>query len=145
MKRMAVALVLMFIAVSFAQTKREKIITLLDLMGSEESVEVMKTEFGKAIKVASPTAPTPLLDSLFERLDKEGLYELTIPIYDKHLDEKTIDGLIAFYKTEAGQAFVEKMPSIMQESMQAGAAWGQQLVLEILSEIKERGYEVEGI
>lgn len=37
------------------------------------------------------------------------------------------------------------MPVIMQESMQAGAAWGQQIMLEAIQKLKERGYEVQGI
>ena len=38
-------------------------------------------------------------------------------IYSESLSQDEIDGLIAFYKSAAGQAFTNKMPLIMQKSM----------------------------
>jgi len=140
-----IILVLIFASATFSQSKTDKIYQLLDLMGSDKSISVMKTQMAEIIKKASPQAPTALLDTLFIKMNKEGLYDLTARIYDKNLDEQTIDGLIAFYKTKAGKEFVKKMPVIMQESMQAGAAWGQQIMIEAMQKLKERGYEVQGI
>jgi hypothetical protein len=145
MKIMPFILPLIIISTAFSQTKTEKIYKLLDLMGSDKSITVMKTQMTEILKNASPSVPTALLDTLFAKMNKEGLYSLTAKIYDKNLDEETIDGLIAFYKTKAGKTFVSKMPVIMQESMQAGAAWGQQIMLEAIQKLKERGYEVQGI
>ncbi len=145
MLKKILAVLFFVITISNAQSKEEKIITLLDLMGTDKSVEVMKEQFLQIIKKASPTAPTDLLDTAFKRLNIESLYKLTIPVYDKNLDEKTIDGLIKFYKTDVGKTLVEKMPIILQESMQIGAAWGQQIMQEILLEIQKKGYEVQGI
>ena len=75
-------------------------------------------------------------------MSKDELYNLTIPVYDKHLDEKKIDGLIEFYQSETGKAYVEKMPIILKDSMQIGAAWGQKMMIEIFEELKKKGYEV---
>jgi hypothetical protein len=33
----------------------------------------------------------------------------------------------------------------MQESMRAGAAWGQQIMIEAIQNLKQRGYKVQGI
>ena len=79
------------------------------------------------------------------KMNKEGLYDISAKIYNKNLDEQTIDGLIAFYNTKAGKEFAKKMPLIVQESLQAGAAWGQQIMIEAMHKLKERGYEVNGI
>ena len=145
MKFKQIILVFILASATFAQSKTDKIYQLLDLMGSDKSISVMKTQMTEIIKKASPQAPTALLDTLFLKMNKEGLYDITARIYDKNLDEQTIDGLIAFYKTKAGKEFVNKMPVIMQESMQAGAAWGQQIMIEAMQKLKERGYEVQGI
>jgi hypothetical protein len=145
MKLKLICLTFILSSAIFAQTKIDKITQLLDLTGSENTINVMKTQFKNVIKNASPDVPSVLMDSLFVKLDKKGLYSITIPIYNKNLDEETIDGLIAFYKSKAGKAFVSKMPVIMQESMQAGAVWGQNIMTEIISEIKKRGYTVQDI
>jgi hypothetical protein len=145
MKKKLVLVVLILSNVVFAQTKVEKIKNLLDLMGSEKNVEVMKTQFVSILKQATPDAPANLLDSLFNRMDIAGLYQITIPIYDKNLSEETINELIKFYKTKAGQDYIKKMPVIMQESMQAGAIWGQKIMMNVINELKSRGYQVNKI
>ena len=38
-------------------------------------------------------------------------------IYQETFEQEEIDGLIAFYSSPAGQAFVSKMPTVMQKSM----------------------------
>lgn len=40
-----------------------------------------------------------------------------LKIYKESFDQEEIDGLIAFYKSPTGAAFVAKMPIVMQKSM----------------------------
>ena len=137
---------ILIIAISiFAQTKTDKIKMLLDATGSEKNIEIMKTQFIDITRKASPSVPTTLLDSLFGRMNKEGFYKIIIPIYDHNLDENTIDALISFYQSKAGRIYINKLPDILKESMQAGGIWGQQLMLEIINEIQKKGYKVNKI
>jgi hypothetical protein len=129
----------------FAQSKADKIRTLLDATGSEKTIETMKTQFTDIVRKASPSVPTTLLDSLFSRMNKEGFYKIAIPIYDHNLNEKTIDALISFYQSKAGKIYVSKLPDILKESMQSGSVWGQQIMLEIINEIQKRGYKINKI
>lgn len=145
MKGYVMPAVLLMCMCTFAETKVEKIRILLDLTGTEKTVEVMKTQFVNIVKETDPNVSPALLDSLFRRMNIDGLYAISVPIYDKHLDEETIDGLIEFYKTKAGREFVRKMPVIMQESMQAGAQWGQRIMLDVLKELRGRGFDVDDI
>lgn len=82
MKIMPFILPLIIISTAFSQTKTEKIYKLLDLMGSDKSITVMKTQMTEILKNASPSVPTALLDTLFAKMNKEGLYSLTAKIYD---------------------------------------------------------------
>ncbi len=138
-------LILMISTITFSESKIEKIRSILDLIGTDKNIELMKTQFIGIIKESDPNVPSGLIDSLFSRMNKEGFYKLIIAIYDKNLDKRAIDGIARFYKTEAGKQLIEKMPVIMQESMQAGAVWGQQIMAEIVSELKKRGYKVNEI
>jgi uncharacterized protein len=38
-------------------------------------------------------------------------------LYRETFDQAEIDGLIAFYRSPAGQSFIAKMPKVMQKSM----------------------------
>ncbi len=40
-----------------------------------------------------------------------------VQLYLETFDQEEIDGLLAFYRSAAGQAFINKMPTVMQKSM----------------------------
>ncbi|MCH7382487.1 DUF2059 domain-containing protein [Acinetobacter dispersus] len=43
-----------------------------------------------------------------------------IKIYAEEFSQEEIDGMIKFYKTPVGQSTIDKMPIVMQKSMQVG-------------------------
>src|SRR6266550_9038373 len=47
----------------------------------------------------------------------DKLRPVYVQIYEESFTQEEIDGLIAFYESPAGVAFVEKMPVVMQKSM----------------------------
>ena len=52
-----------------------------------------------------------------ELLDWKKLEPIYVRIYQKTFTQQEIDGMIAFYKTSAGQAVISKMPAAMQNTM----------------------------
>jgi uncharacterized protein len=52
-----------------------------------------------------------------ELLDWTKLEPMYVRIYQKTFNQQEIDGMIAFYKTPAGQAVITKMPAAMQNTM----------------------------
>lgn len=40
-----------------------------------------------------------------------------VQVYGETFDQEEIDGLVAFYSSEAGQAFVNRMPALLQKTM----------------------------
>ena len=52
-----------------------------------------------------------------ELLDWNKLEPMYIRIYQKTFSQEEVDGMIAFYKTPAGQAVIAKMPRAMQTTM----------------------------
>lgn len=58
-----------------------------------------------------------MLGVIRDELSWAKLKPLTMQIYRESFTQSEVDGLIAFYQTPAGQAFIEKMPLVMQKSM----------------------------
>jgi len=90
---------------------------------------------------------TEVSDENWTKLQKEflkssirDLNDLLVPVYHKHLNIEDIKSVIAFYKSESGQKFVEKTPLIMQEAMIIGEEWGKGIGEKIIKEIEEKGY-----
>jgi hypothetical protein len=52
-----------------------------------------------------------------ELLDWSKLEPMYVRIYQKTFTQQEVDGMIAFYKTPAGQAVISKMPAAMQKTM----------------------------
>ena len=52
-----------------------------------------------------------------ELLDWKKLEPMYVRIYQKSFSQQEVDGMIAFYKTPAGQAVIGKMPAVMQNTM----------------------------
>jgi hypothetical protein len=49
----------------------------------------------------------------------ETLEPMFVEIYRKSLSQGDVDGMLAFYRTETGQAVINKMPLVMQNTMVA--------------------------
>jgi hypothetical protein len=72
-----------------------------------------------------------------ETMDKpEGLIAQIVPIYARHFTEKEILQLVAFYKTPVGAKLIQVLPQTVQESMQAGQAWGEARMPEMVQRIQ---------
>ncbi len=56
---------------------------------------------------------------LHEEMQWKVLEPMFIDIYRQSLSQDEVDGMLAFYKSKAGQAVIAKMPLVMQLTMQA--------------------------
>lgn len=54
---------------------------------------------------------------LREELSWDSLKPMFMRVYSESLTQEELEGMLAFYKTPAGQAMVNKMPRVMQASM----------------------------
>lgn len=150
MKRLLVLICLCVAAPSFAQDKvasEASLRELLTITKSQQLVDGMygqldgmmqqamhdalngKTLTDEQEKIMSD-ARTQMIGVLREEMTWEKLEPSFIDIYQKVLTQKEVDGMIAFYKTEAGVAVIEKMPQVMQLSME--------LVMELMQKISPR-------
>ncbi len=62
-------------------------------------------------------APAKLTALVREELAWEKLKPIYVQIYTETFEQAEVDGLIAFYRSPVGQAFVNKMPQVQQKSM----------------------------
>ena len=54
-----------------------------------------------------------------EDLTWASMEPVLIDIYSRSLTQSEVDGMLAFYRTDAGKAVIAKMPLVMQNTMQA--------------------------
>ena len=80
-----------------------------------------------------------LTDFLVSQVSYEKMRPMILPIYRETFSEEEVAGMIAFYKTPAGQAVIHKMPTLMQKIMQMQ----HELSLRIIPKIKELKQEFD--
>ena len=112
----------------------ESVDKLLKLMQMEKMLDavrpqidsIMKSSMEQATqgKTASPEEQK-ILDNFRAKavaitqneLTMEKMKPMYVDIYTKNFTQSDIDGLIAFYESPAGKAYIEKMPAVMQSLM----------------------------
>jgi uncharacterized protein len=69
-----------------------------------------------------------LSDLIKQQMSWPQLEPMMIDIYRKSFSQKEVDDLLVFYRSPSGQAVIQKMPVVMQQSMAASQAKMQAIV-----------------
>ena len=76
----------------------------------------------------------------------EAFVEGTTAVYARNFTADELRQLAAFYRSEIGQKFLEKMPVVAQESMAMGQKFGQEIAGELhdrmIEELRKRGHNL---
>jgi hypothetical protein len=73
-----------------------------------------------------------------EVLDWNKLEPMYVRVYQKSFTQQELDGMIGFYKTTAGQAVINKMPVVMQNTMSEM----QQMMQPMIQRMRQQQEEV---
>ncbi|MBL9187847.1 MAG: DUF2059 domain-containing protein [Opitutaceae bacterium] len=124
------------LAVHAAEPSKQSIERLLEVTEVQKLVgsmfgqvdDMMKQSMDEMIQRRSlPSEAKEVLDSfrrkmvanMKEQVTWDKMKELYFDIYRESFTQEELDGLIAFYESPAGKAFVNKMPVVMQKTMTA--------------------------
>jgi uncharacterized protein len=129
----ATALVLAAQVVQAAEPSEASLETLMVVTRAERNIDAvfstmqpmlkrMRTEMMPGVLSAEEekrldAMEAKMLAVMRDELSWARLKPMTMQIYRESFTQSEVDGLIAFYQSPAGQAFVEKMPMVMQKSM----------------------------
>lgn len=103
---------------------------LLKVSGANANFELILEQMLPMLQQQNKAIPKEELEAVTSKFVQSSILELTelsVPIYQKHLDLKDLQEVIAFYKTPAGKKHAEKTPIIAQESMQISQQWAASL------------------
>jgi len=104
----------------------------LDQMKNMVLAQVSKADMPAEARQASEEMQKKMMAMIADRLSWDKAKPVFIKVYADTFTEPEIDGILAFYKSPAGQAMLDKMPQLMQKSMAAG----QQLMGDVQPEIE---------
>jgi hypothetical protein len=136
-----------------AQTAiQQKIDELVEVMNMDAMVDSMYAQVegmmqNMSVQMGVKPDEKAIFDKYYADMTKvlktkmswQKMQPMMINLYDKQFTEQEISDMLAFYKTESGQAILKKMPQVMQESMQMSQALVQDAMPEIQAIAGELG------
>ena len=131
-------------------TKTAKIEELLQLTNAEAMSQQMYGQIrtmttrqidtmggSEEAKAAAAQTIDKVMSQLQERLSWSRMKPEFIRLYDEVYSDEEITGILAFYKSAAGQAFVKKMPILITKSMEISQRQMADLMPELQRIVKE--------
>lgn len=128
------ALILLSVSISSnaqSDSKQAKLNELVNVMNMDSMVETMYVQMEAMMKNMSTqlgvqTSEQAIFDKYYQRMSEvmkedmswEKMEPGIVDIYTRNFSEEEIDDMLTFYKSETGKSLLQKMPSVMQESMQ---------------------------
>ena len=112
---------------------------LLELTGTRDMVNGMKSAMKAQFRNNAPEMPDEMLNEMMEELKADDLLESMIPVYSKHFSGADIKELIAFYQSPFGQKVLREMPQIITESNDVGTRWGEGVIQRVATRWRDQG------
>ena len=129
---------------------------LMKKMGADAQFEaivpLMFESQMKVLKAARPDVSQKALDRFRDVFVEEftgSMDELLVgvaSVYTKHFSVEEMYEIIAFYDTSVGQKMIDRMPQMMQESMQVGGAIGAKVGMDVaqraMEKVRKEGFDL---
>ncbi|MFB6351962.1 MAG: DUF2059 domain-containing protein [Bradymonadaceae bacterium] len=126
---------------SETSAKREDIRRLLKITGTPKLGLRIARRIIENMKRSYPDVPDKFWAEFEDELSEDAFISIIVPIYEKQFTHEDVKKLIEFYKTDVGQKYVEKLPTLTEKSMQAGRNWGRKLGQKIVDKLQANGYQ----
>ncbi|SDU25310.1 hypothetical protein SAMN05444156_2874 [Verrucomicrobium sp. GAS474] len=118
--------------------KAEEIRKLMEVSGVSRMMDQILDQIIGQARATNTTVPTEFWDHLREKLDTKSLINQTMALYAKYYSVDDLKALNAFYQSPAGQHMLAVQPKLMQESMQLGMKWGENVGKAVAQEMAQK-------
>lgn len=145
MKKIILVGFLAISAMGWSQAKNEKIMELMEVMGTKQNLHDILNTMVVQYKSSYPNISSEFWKKAISEENVNDLFNRMIPLYSKYYNEKEINDLIVFYKTPTGKKMVETMPQVMNESMKIGEKWGAEIGSKIQAELDSQMVTTEEV
>ncbi len=130
---------------------------ILKLLNVEASVSQVKEQMKKMIAAQVEAAEIPeedredfakhlsaIFEASFEEMSFEKMKDDYIDIYVRTFTPGELDGLLAFYRSPVGSRFIQKLPELMQASLEVSMKRAQEMMPRIQKAVEEMLREPRG-
>jgi len=120
--------------------KEQDIRKLMELTGAGDLGAQSLEQMLGAFKQSYPNVPATFWDEFKKEVKPEEMVDMIVPIYDQNLSHEDIKEAVKFYDSPAGRRISGALPTINQQSFQAGQAWGQEIGARVAAKMRAQGF-----
>jgi len=125
---------------SYSQTKQDKVKELLSLSGAFPLTKEMENNVISHYKKQYNHVPDSAWKPIEKKVNIDGLINEVIGIYGSNFNEKEIEQLLVFYKSDVGKKLIQNSPRMMTEIQTATGNWAKNITETINGDLEKMGY-----
>ncbi len=107
---------------------------LLTHMGQKELMLQVMRQMAASSAQTMPNVPAEFWNKLIVKAESSDMLAIVVPIYQKHFSASDLAALLAFYRSDVGKKMIQLQPTLLNEAMQAGGKWGEELARQVVLE-----------
>ncbi|SDI08268.1 DUF2059 domain-containing protein [Chryseobacterium taeanense] len=140
MKKVILSLMVLLGVFSFSQTKQTKIKELISLNGSFPVSKEVEKQLILGYKKKYSNVPESAWPPIEKKVNVDDLIDKVADIYGSRFNEKEIDQLLIFYKSDLGKKVIQNSPYLISEIQTASSDWGMNVTKMINNDLEKMGY-----
>ncbi|MET3538146.1 DUF2059 domain-containing protein [Chryseobacterium limigenitum] len=125
---------------AYSQTKQDKVKELISLSGVFPISKEAEKEFIFSYKKKYSHVPDSAWKSIEQKVNIDELINKVVDIYANKFNEKDIDQLLIFYKSEVGKKLIQNSPGMITEIQESTNNWGMKATQTINNDLEKMGY-----
>ncbi len=129
---MLFSLTMLTLPVHADQASPESVKMLLEKTGAGNMGIQAMNQMIPSLRQMIPDAPETFWEDFMSEFSPDAFVDAIVPIYQRYLTQDDLEAIIAFYDTPAGKKLIETQPMILQDSMEVGQQWGQEVAQQVM-------------
>jgi hypothetical protein len=78
-----------------------------------------------------------IADGVMKSYNIDGVFDDTIPIYQRHLTKADVTAMLAFYESPTGKKLLREQPAMIAESMEVSRARMEKVMGELMDKVED--------
>jgi uncharacterized protein len=122
-----------------AMHTRDMTTKMMDMMATQtRQIEHAEIEKQKNLPPDFEAKMDKMMDDMFKNFPIDDLWQVMIPVYQRHFTKGDMDAFVVFYSSPTGQKLVRELPAVTAESMHVSQGIMQKMMARVMQRVQDQ-------